>query len=173
MGLHRFPQFQHFLSLSSLLTNSLIFVNGQCPSYVNGSDSGIILSIDQTLLIRLPLWQLGDWSGVCLFVKFCSLLPSLDFSLWVMFDSVAGSVELKWVLFVSCYEFGLGFRFEVFVSLWIWGNVLETSTVIQLGFLIIVFRWSVCVWLYDRLRWPPLILRMWVALLSFSMFLLS
>ena len=110
---------------------------------------------------------------VFLFVKFCSLLPSLDFSLWVMFDSVAGSVELKWVLFVSCYEFGLGFRFEVFVSLWIWGNVLETSTVIQLGFLIIVFRWSVCVWLYDRLRWPHLILRMWVALLSFSMFLLS
>lgn len=67
-----------------------------------------------------------------LFVKFCSLRPSLDFSLWVIIDSVSGGVELKWVLFVSWCEFGLGFRFEVFVSHWVWGNVLEASTLIQL-----------------------------------------
>lgn len=58
------------------LTNSLIFTNGKCPSYVNGSKNGIsIFSNDQTLWVASVaaqwLWDSG-WSEVCLSVKFCA-----------------------------------------------------------------------------------------------------
>lgn len=53
-------------------------------------------------------------------VLFCSILfcffflfSSLNFSMYRVIDLVAVRDEFKWVLSVSYYELGLGFKFEI------------------------------------------------------------